>query len=564
MAAPSYEALGILNLLFLLIGVLILLAVNTYVVWQWRHPEDRNEWFSAKLIVVLSMLASELVIIGLPLDVTNNQGSRDCSWEGGDYAKCGGLDMRGYWVGVSWLQMGCALCLLPGFLFAYEAYDDVDHTTECGSLVKGGLCSVLAILIVFVSVCVPMYLSSEMNAVRRPVVAYTGTLGTVQTYSNTNISSFAAMGDLDEAVTSSSNQVQFYSVDFLDYATRLFSWLGWFLFVLWGGIGLVSLPVDYVLAYIYRPIPLDARELADLRLSVQRRTAELLDLGRQLQGERAAYKEGPKLGWLARRRHEAADQVRVNKLSQMAMILEGDVEELEICSGNAKDYEPLLYVLYLFMGIIAAIHSLLWFLHIAIYILPREPAHPFLNDYLKQFSTWYPLFGSVACAFFALYLLWCTVHGCLKFGTRCFCIKLHPMKRHGTYLNAMLFNTALVGFCSLPVAEFSSHAFADYAAYADASTRFSTLRRLHFFRFWFAPLKKTSGDVMTFAFVALFCVSVLWFFFLPHDVPASAQKLRESLASSVPAKREKEVEMKPMLKAKDLKKRNETRRAGKV
>ena len=69
---------------------------------------------------------------------------------------------------------------------------------------------------------------------------------------------------------------------------------------------------------------------------------------------------------------------------------------------------------------------------------------------------------------------------------------------------------------------------------------------------------------MTFAFVALFCVSVLWFFFLPHDVPASAQKLRESLASSVPAKREKEVEMKPMLKAKDLKKRNETRRAGKV
>ena len=58
----------------------------------------------------------------------------------------------------------------------------------------------------------------------------------------------------------------FYSVDFLDYATRLFSWLGWFLFVLWGGIGLVSLPVDYILAYIYRPIPLDARELADLRL----------------------------------------------------------------------------------------------------------------------------------------------------------------------------------------------------------------------------------------------------------------------------------------------------------
>ena len=76
------------------------------------------------------------------------------------------------------------------------------------------------------------------------------------------------MGDLDEAVTSSSSEYLFYSVDFQDYALRLFSWLGWFLFVLWGGIGLVSLPVDYILAYIYRPIQM-LRELADLRLSAK-------------------------------------------------------------------------------------------------------------------------------------------------------------------------------------------------------------------------------------------------------------------------------------------------------
>ena len=37
------------------------------------------------------------------------------------------------------------------------------------------------------------------------------------------------------------------------------------------------------------------------------------------------------------------------------MIAEGDVEELEICSGRAQDYEPLAYVAYLFAGIIAGI-----------------------------------------------------------------------------------------------------------------------------------------------------------------------------------------------------------------
>ena len=32
-------------------------------------------------------------------------------------------------------------------------------------------------------------------------------------------------------------------VNFLDYTSGLFSWMGWFLFALWGGIGLVCLPV---------------------------------------------------------------------------------------------------------------------------------------------------------------------------------------------------------------------------------------------------------------------------------------------------------------------------------
>lgn len=214
-------------------------------------------------------------------------------------------------------------------------------------------------------------------------------------------------------------------------------------------------------------------------------------------------------------------------------------------SGTAKDYEPLVYVLYLVIGVIAAVHSCLWFLHIAIYVLPSDPPTHFLNAYLHQFSTWYPLFGSVGCAFFALYLLWCCVHGCLKFGTRCFCIKLHPMKRNGTYLNAFLFNTALVGFCSGPVVEFSTHAFADYAAYTDASTRFTSLKRLHFFRFWFEPQGSTNGDVFTYAFVAVVGVSVLWFFAAPHDVPASAAKLRESLS---PVVRKKEVELRPLRK----------------
>ena len=72
----------------------------------------------------------------------------------------------------------------------------------------------------------------------------------------------------------------------------------------------------------------------------------------------------------------------------MVMILEGDVEELEICSGRAKDYEPLVYVGYLLAGGVAGIASALWLAHIVIYMLVPDPPTTFLNAFLNQFSHW--------------------------------------------------------------------------------------------------------------------------------------------------------------------------------
>ena len=43
------------------------------------------------------------------------------------------------------------------------------------------------------------------------------------------------------------------------------------LFVLWGGIGLACLPIDLILAYVYRPVPMDAREIAEYKLQIQKR-----------------------------------------------------------------------------------------------------------------------------------------------------------------------------------------------------------------------------------------------------------------------------------------------------
>ena len=99
------------------------------------------------------------------------------------------------------------------------------------------------------------------------------------------------MGDLastDRVFSSRSSDTIVFGVNFLDYLAAFFSWVGWFLFVLWGGIGLACLPIDLILAYVYRPVPMDAREIAEYKLQIQKRVAELIDVGGQLQGERAS------------------------------------------------------------------------------------------------------------------------------------------------------------------------------------------------------------------------------------------------------------------------------------
>ena len=99
-----------------------------------------------------------------------------------------GWTCRGYWVGVSWLRVACALCLLPGFLLRTRLttrgpYHGVRFACERWFMFRFSYLDSVR-----VSVCVPMYLSSEMNAVRRPVLSYSGSLPLkVETYTSTDV-----------------------------------------------------------------------------------------------------------------------------------------------------------------------------------------------------------------------------------------------------------------------------------------------------------------------------------------------------------------------------------------
>lgn len=523
------SGLGVIVLMLVLALAFVLVLVNIYIMVKWQHPDDANEWVSAKIVVVLGMTIAELIVMGLPLDVNNGSGSLGCSYDWGDDAGCSRLDMETYWAVVFFLALVWMLVAIPLCIFAYEASNETDRSGSARAAWCEAAKAELAMLTIFGVVVGCMF-----GLLNQFVIAYDEYRGdssnaTVRAYNaSIGLGVMEAMGDIDEeeqglGSTSSRASAARLPATFFTYATALTTWIGWFFFSIWGGVGLAALPLDLILSYVQRPIPLGAAEVAEYKIQLQARTEELIDIGRDLQKQRAEFVNTKRGSWLQTSRRNASDRVKLNKLKQMVHILETEIDDFVLCSTNREHYEPLVYVGYLLLGIIALIHSVLWVIHTILFVVIQPPVSPFLNEYLLQFERWYPIFAVLACVTFTVYLLFATITGAFKFGMRVFLIDLHPMKYNGTYMNHMLFNVSLFLLCSFPVAQFTTIAFSQYAQFSDAANVFFVIEHLTFFRAFFENL------VFVYVLLGVFGLSTVYLLFSPRDIPASADKLKASL-----------------------------------
>jgi LMBR1 domain-containing protein 1 len=56
------------------VAFVILAVVGVYLVVYYQHPDDRNESYAAKLVVILGFVLAGGTVLMLPLDVANNEG----------------------------------------------------------------------------------------------------------------------------------------------------------------------------------------------------------------------------------------------------------------------------------------------------------------------------------------------------------------------------------------------------------------------------------------------------------------------------------------------------------
>lgn len=314
------------------------------------------------------------------------------------------------------------------------------------------------------------------------------------------------------------------------FFAAVMAWLGWFLFSVFGGIGMASMPLDLLLIFKNRPRHMDAIEYADAQKNMRDRVNELVEIGELIKIERDNNPTMGRVGGIGnymnseKRKEARIERQALLEFKQGVFLLEQDVEDFKACTMNYENYNPLRPYISLFLGICSIVISIVWVIHIVMYIFPAEPWSPFLNSYFRLFDTFFSLFGVLSVALFTIYLLFAAITGCFKFGLRVACVQLHPMILGKTYMSSFLFNIGLILLCAMPVVQFSAQAFSAYAAYTTINQIFNVqVENLTFFGVWFA------NKIFVYVFLGFFVLTALYLMFKPKDTGPSGVDLRDRL-----------------------------------
>jgi len=286
------QTLGVSTWLLILAIVVpfLLVLINVYVLVYWSSKDDKGYAYFPKFLVVTGLTLAEGSILLLPLDVANGSGFVGCGlWN----QLCGGLNLEPVWQAVYIMIAIWVIFLIPFAIFYYESLDEDEDGNETGFWAQA--CSALKWEIVTLIVFVPVFIIMFVF-LRTSLIPYKQ-IDTNMQYGFHDISSSAAFPDssvctakttstsctseaackwasdkcsLDWQKTPSSviqipdekqicsttataggrctrlSAILELNVSFPIYLMAMMSFIGWFFFVMYAGVGLTALPMDLI------------------------------------------------------------------------------------------------------------------------------------------------------------------------------------------------------------------------------------------------------------------------------------------------------------------------------
>ena len=498
-----------------IIVVFITIAVNIRLLKIYLDPEEKYQGggYFPKVCVVAGLSLAAFASLLLPFDVANRKDPTIRDDTGG------GLDLVLMWMITLWSIIGMSLVVLPFALFYYEAWDpdvegseiqrDMRNEKEgnavciAGKQAMSACCWTSLYIIMFVGVLCLVYFAAGIDVAILHHDTYVCDGETVQiqpcyrfkndtTTVNTPCLS-TEISDLSiytNKCSESSGELEVKITLFVG-AVAVLTCIGWVLFVVFGGVGLASLPLDMGYSfYENKLVAMDRNKFLAERESIKQETRVLVALCEKIQSSLDRNKQQLK---------------KVNALQVMTDALEKRHRRNQSYNQKsefAKLASPFIIWGRLLLAVICVCWSFMWLMHII--INNTFDVHPLLNNMFSGLDSAFGLLGTVSYASFSFYLLWATVNGCFKVGANFLIFTLHPMKPHGTLMSSFLFNTILVLLSTTASVSFCALSFRRYVANTVVDTLYASyvnnVKYLHYVM-----------EYMQYALLGFFVLGFMWY-----------------------------------------------------
>ncbi|CAN6443065.1 unnamed protein product [Victoria cruziana] len=116
--------MGDFNLILVIVAVVVCVIVfcfNIYLLVSYQHPDDVNQAYFPKIVVVLGLTIAGISILMLPADVANRQACRHAIYNGACNLT---LPMRDLWLAIYIIDAVLVFFVIPFAMFYYEGDQD--------------------------------------------------------------------------------------------------------------------------------------------------------------------------------------------------------------------------------------------------------------------------------------------------------------------------------------------------------------------------------------------------------------------------------------------------------
>jgi LMBR1 domain-containing protein 1 len=426
-------------------------------------------------------------ILILPLDVSNVQ-------EGG------GLDMKGFWYTMTMTSAIFIFLILPVAYFYYETEGDALRSRIWHATKMEFFFLIIFSIIIFVSYAVLSKTNVPVEAVDW-LADGTGSNYFLSLSSKTLSEGWSVGGDSFTV-----------NISFAVYLIGLIAFIGWWFFIIFVGVGITAIPMDLINEFRNRPRRMTQDQFNVKRNKLLQHVKNLRKDGKYLESVKESVDKGKGVkGWKNKRSFNRD----LTKFEARWLIAEKEFVSLEKVTKLSK-IEPCLYWLKLFFGILLIILSLVWIIHIFLWVLVKpkgNPVHPFLNNMLEGMQRGHVEFLSTTMlAFLALYLLWATIKGNIKFGLRFFWFTLYPMRPNETFLSSLIFNAFMVNVWAMSLMQYLVENFSMFARWTDAYLIFAIqIRNTWFFKWFYA------NEIFTWFLIVWIVIAFFYLIFKPVE-----------------------------------------------